>query len=648
MTRLVRLSMLTAAATGLLIVLGGVTRSNPSGAGCGNDWPLCDGGPFPPLDGMAIVEYLHRASAVLVALLVIATAIQAWLTVGKSARTRFAASVATGLILVQGGFGAAETRWELPGSATTHLILAMLFVAATLLTAVLAAAEHGAPSWLAAFAPRAGQHDRGFATLALTGAVVTLLLIVSGGVTSSGDAALSCDAWPWCSGGTIVPDHASDRTWLELSHRTAAIVGAATVALVVWQAMRRPVSRSARRMAEVALGVTVVQVFVGGGYVVTDGSRWLDGAHLVVSAMLWAAMFGVAVAARRPAEAQAALPAGGEVGLGPLLPAATFPASAGSLEGVQAMPQPLAVGTATAALAPILPLPDVRGLIALSKEYIALTKPGILTLLLATTLGGMLAGAAGLPPVWSIVATLIGGALAAGGANALNCYIDRDIDALMSRTKKRGTVTGVIPPRAALTFGLTLSVSAVLLLGLAVNWLAAGLALLGNVYYVLIYTKLLKRRTPQNIVIGGAAGAMPPVVGWAAATGSVSVAAVLMFAIIYYWTPPHFWALALLKQGEYGRAAVPMLPNVRGEEETRWQVLLYTLLLAAVALMLVPFGMDWIYLIGAVVLNGIFVWYAVRLYRSPSKALARRTFFYSLWYLAFIFAAMVADRLILA
>jgi heme o synthase len=281
-------------------------------------------------------------------------------------------------------------------------------------------------------------------------------------------------------------------------------------------------------------------------------------------------------------------------------------------------------------------------------EYIALTKPGILMLLIATELGGMLVAKAGVPRLTLVLAALVGGLLSAGGANALNCWIDRDIDVLMTRTKKRGTATGVISPNAALAFGLATSALGVLVLGLWANWLAAGLALLGNVYYVVVYTKLLKRRTPQNIVIGGAAGAMPPVVGWAAATGHVSVAAIVLFAIIYYWTPPHFWALALLKQGDYGRAAVPMLPVVAGEQETRKQIVLYTAILFAVSLLLIPFGFGEIYLAGALISNGLFLLFALRLYTSPSKQMARQVFFYSLWYLVIIFGAMVADRLILA
>ncbi len=281
-------------------------------------------------------------------------------------------------------------------------------------------------------------------------------------------------------------------------------------------------------------------------------------------------------------------------------------------------------------------------------DYVALTKPGIMTLLLTTTLGAMLIAAAGVPPLWLIVATLIGGTLSAGGANVLNCYLDRDIDAKMPRTSHRATVAGRISPAAALRFGIALTVVSTLELGLLVNWLAAGLALAGNLYYVFIYTAWLKRRTPHNIVIGGAAGAVPPLVGWAAATGSLAPAAWALFAIIFAWTPPHFWALALLKQGEYGRASVPMLPVVAGEAETRRQIVLYSALLLAVCLLLAPLGLGPIYLAAAILLNAIFLGTALRLFFSPSKRLARSLFFFSLWYLALIFAAAVADRLVLA
>jgi protoheme IX farnesyltransferase len=280
-------------------------------------------------------------------------------------------------------------------------------------------------------------------------------------------------------------------------------------------------------------------------------------------------------------------------------------------------------------------------------DYVTLTKPGIMALLLVTTLGAMLIAGQGTPSFGLVLVTMVGGVLTAGGANVLNCYIDRDIDAKMPRTRKRGTANGSISPVAALTFGVALTVSGFLLLGLVVNWLAALLALAGNLYYVFVYTLWLKRTTPHNIVVGGAAGAVPPLVGWAAVTGTLSAPAWILFAIIFYWTPPHFWALALLKQGEYGRVHVPMLPVVAGETETRRQIFMYTIMLAAVSLLLVPFGMSWIYFFGAIMLGGWFLRLAYKLLTDPSKALARKTFFYSIWYVAGLFAVMVTDRLML-
>lgn len=287
------------------------------------------------------------------------------------------------------------------------------------------------------------------------------------------------------------------------------------------------------------------------------------------------------------------------------------------------------------------------GIMAMVSEYIALTKPGIMALLLFTTLGAMLVASPTLPDFWLIVLTLIGGWMIAGGANAYNCVYDRDIDAVMPRTRKRGTANGSISALNGFLFATALTVGGFLVLGFGANWVAAFIGLAGNFYYSVIYTVILKRRTSQNIVIGGAAGAMPPLVGWAAVTGSISAPAWILFALIFYWTPPHFWSLALLKQGEYGRAGVPMLPNVSGEEETRKQIVLYTIMMVAVSLLLQPFGMGWIYLISAVALGGYFLRLALQLLSSPSKARARRTFFFSIWYVAGIFLAMSVDRMIL-
>jgi protoheme IX farnesyltransferase len=251
---------------------------------------------------------------------------------------------------------------------------------------------------------------------------------------------------------------------------------------------------------------------------------------------------------------------------------------------------------------------------------------------------------AGDPSPALVMLTCLGGYLSAGGAGAVNHFFDRDIDAQMRRTANRPIPAGRISPAAALSFGCLLAALSVAQLTLTVNPLAAGLSFAGFLGYVLIYTMWLKRRTPQNIVIGGAAGAMPPLVGWAAVRGSVGGTAVLLFFIVFFWTPPHFWALSLLMKGEYEKVNVPMMPVARGEAETRKQILLYTALLYAVTQL--PFcagGFGVTYLIASLVLGIGFIWGALRLYRRPERAHALQLYLYSLAYLALLFGAMVLD-----
>jgi protoheme IX farnesyltransferase len=285
------------------------------------------------------------------------------------------------------------------------------------------------------------------------------------------------------------------------------------------------------------------------------------------------------------------------------------------------------------------PLAGARQVVA---DYVALTKPRVQTLLLFTTATTMLV--AGSPPVGLILLTCLGGYLSAGGAGAVNHYYDRDIDARMARTADRPVPSGRVAPRAALWFGITLATLAAIELALVVNPLAAALSLAGFLGYTLVYTVWLKRRTPQNIVIGGAAGAIPPLVGWAAATGGLDGTALYLFAIVFFWTPPHFWALSLLMKGEYEKVGVPMLPVVRGEQETRRQILLYSVLLYAVTQL--PFcagGFGDVYLVASLVLGGLFMGGAYLLYRRADRRSALRLYLFSLLYLAALFASMVAD-----
>jgi protoheme IX farnesyltransferase len=279
------------------------------------------------------------------------------------------------------------------------------------------------------------------------------------------------------------------------------------------------------------------------------------------------------------------------------------------------------------------------------RDYITLTKPRIMSLLLVTGFCGMIVGARGWPGTATAVTAMAGLALACGGASALNHVLDRDIDPLMgARTKKRPVASGRVSPSRALEFGLALSAFSFVLLASTVNVLTAVLALVGNLFYVLVYTRWLKRTTPQNIVIGGAAGAVPPLVGWAAATGNVTVPALLLFIIVFVWTPPHFWALALLIKDNYKAAGVPMLPVVKGERETARQIVLYSIGLVAVTLLPWAWGtVGLLYLASALGLGAAFLWFAERLRRETTPRRAMLLFHYSLLYLALLFAAMALD-----
>ena len=279
------------------------------------------------------------------------------------------------------------------------------------------------------------------------------------------------------------------------------------------------------------------------------------------------------------------------------------------------------------------------------RDYVTLTKPRIMSLLLLTGVCGMFVGEGGVPPLGALAVMTLGLALACGGASALNHVLDADIDKLMGkRTRNRPVAQGRVPVARALEFGLALTALSFVLLGSFTNVLTAVLALVGNLFYVLVYTRWLKRSTPQNIVIGGAAGAVPPLVGWSAATGNLSIPALALFAIVFFWTPPHFWALSLLMKDDYAKAGVPMLPVVRGERETRKQILLYSLLLYAVTQL--PFcagGFGGVYLAASITLGAVFIGGAVRLYRRADRRSALWLYLYSLAYLALLFAAMVAD-----
>ncbi|MGK2930664.1 MAG: heme o synthase [Acidimicrobiales bacterium] len=280
-------------------------------------------------------------------------------------------------------------------------------------------------------------------------------------------------------------------------------------------------------------------------------------------------------------------------------------------------------------------------------SYVALTKPRIIELLLVTTVPTQIVAAEGIPSVWLMVATVLGGTLAAGGANAINMYVDRDIDKLMKRTQHRPLATGAIEPRSALIFAVTLEIVAFLFLWGTVNLLSAVLAVVACLFYVFVYTLWLKRTSRHNIVIGGAAGAVPVLIGWSSVTNSLGWAPIVLFAVIFYWTPPHFWALAIRYKDDYAAADVPMLPVVANPRATCGRIILYTGLLWALTLVFAPVAdMGVIYIVAAVVLGGIFTFQTVRLFLDPTPARAMRVFGWSITYVTLLFGAMAVDQIV--
>ena len=587
------LSVATALVTYALVVLGGVVRVSGSGLGC-PDWPLCHGRLLPPLDVHAIIEYSHRTTASLTSTLVVLTAVVAWVAWRRRRDIVIPATVALVLLVVQVVLGAITVRLELPPMIVlAHLATAMALLAAVCVTAV------------AVIVPRpAVPAGRGSVRLARAAAGGTYLLILSGSLVVGSGASGSCNAWPLCGGGFSLAFDGYPA--IQLLHRgLAAAVGLLIVFSLLALLNRYREERAVRATVALTLAALAFQVAVGAAVVTLHLPAALRGLHLALASAVWAGTVILAVLADR------------------------LPSAGGS------------VGVTDAARAPSRPAREVV------LDYVSLAKPRIIPLLLITALGGMMMAERGWPSTGLVVLTLAGGALAAAGAGAINCWIDRDLDGAMLRTRRRPLPDGRIAPSHALLFGIVLGLAAFILLAFWVNVLAATLAISGLLFYVFIYTLWLKRWTVQNIVIGGAAGAVPPVVGWAAVTHRVDLTAIYLFAVIFLWTPPHFWALALRLKGDYARAQVPMLPVVRGEAVARRQILVYTVVLVGVTLAVVVTGaLGLLYLAGAVVLGGAFIALALVNLRSQRQRWSRLLFDYSIAYLGLLFAVMVADRMI--
>ena len=595
MSRFAKLAVAAAAATFILIAVGGLVRATDSGLGC-PDWPLCFGDWLPPTELHAWIEHTHRlVAAAFVGPLVGALALITVLTDRRRDTPLLAAAVAAGiLVIVQSLLGAAVV---LRGLAA-ELVTAHLGMALVVLGAVIFIAERAVHGPMPAARPRPG-----LTRLAGLSAIAIFAQMLLGSWVTGHHAGLAYVDFPLMDGG-LVPVVATSEQAVHAAHRALSVVVGALVAwtaIVVW---RETHAGLPRRLALALVVLVAVQVALGGLNVASRLSAFFVVPHLAVGAAVWGGSVWLLLVTRRLRASEL-----------------TVRARARSTEGG--------------------PVDTVRA-------YVALMKPRIIELLLVTTVPTMVLAQGGIPSPWLVGAVVLGGTLAAGGANAINMYVDRDIDDIMRRTRHRPLPRHAVGAASALRFGLALSVAAFAWLTITVNLLSALLALSAIAFYVFVYTLWLKRSTPQNIVIGGAAGCAPVLVAWAAVTGEVGLPALVLFAIVFYWTPPHFWALALRYRGDYAAARVPMLPVVRGEVETARQIVLYTIALVAVSLLLLPAaGMGWVYLVAAVVLGAMFVVGALQLRADAGNGRAAiRLFRYSITYLTLLFAAVAADALL--
>lgn len=585
--------IITAILVFVLIVVGGVVSASNSGNAC-PDWPTCLGTWAPPQDPSAFLNYTHRFLTALVAPFLVASAWIVWRRYRNQPVLFHSILVASISFAVQIGLGAViaispnmkESGWL----QVVHLLLSLIAMAGVVIA--------GAASFYPSTQQVHFNFRSPFSRRSIWLLVSLFALLMSGAIVKASDIGTVCTSWPFCSPG-VFPQNPAEA--LNLIHR--GLVGLSgllvvSVLLKAWRGQRTqtPVLTAATAtavlfFAQALLGAKLVQSF-------PTHLIWLHQATAVAS---WGSLIVLVTTA----------------GL-----------ANRSREDEQTEEQ--------AAI-------QRKGLLL---DFLMLTKPIVVALLLVTTYAGMVIAGQNWPSLSLTFWTMLGGFLAAGGSGAINQFIDRVDDGKMQRTQKRPIPSGRLTAGEGLAFGVGIALASFYLMVAFVNLLAALLTLSGIVYYVLLYSIFLKKTTVQNIVIGGGAGAIPPLVGWAAVTGSLNIPSLLLFAIVFMWTPPHFWALALVRSKDYARAGVPMLPVVRGEKETRGQIMLYTIELVVLTLLLPLFGLGGsIYLVGAVVLGGWLILSAWQVWKKGGNKLAWKMYRYSSMYLAFLFVALMIDRL---
>ena len=593
------LTMSAAIMVFLVIVLGGIVRVTGSGGVC-PDWPTCFGQWTPPSGDNAIIDYLHRFTTLLVVPLIASAALLAYWRFRSERRFTWPLSAALGLLGIQIALGAGyvtpQVGLERPWVTATHLGLSLLILAAVLFVTVLAFSLYRSSGLARAVRLR---FRTPFARLSILTLALIFILLISGTVVAGSQSLSACTNWPLCS-GTIIPQDSA--TWINVIHHLIVALASIMVLALFVQAWRTQRTQTPVLVATTATAVLFFAQALMGSQLVGNFPVYLLALHQATAVSVWAAMVVQATS----------------VGL-----------AARSVEDER------------------LEAADFANRTGMARDFLMLTKPIVVGLLLVTTFAGMVIGARSWPSLSIAFWTLLGGFMAAGGSGAINQYIDRYDDLKMQRTQKRPIPAGRLTSGEGLAFGIGIALASFYLMVAFVNLLAALLSLAGIIYYVLLYSIFLKKTTVQNIVIGGGAGAIPPLVGWAAATGHLNIPSLFLFAVVFMWTPPHFWALSIVRRKDYARARVPMMPVIRGEKETRWQIFIYTIELVALTLFLPLFGLGGsVYLIGAAVLGGWLLLAAWKVWRQGGNKVAWKMYRYSSMYLAFLFFVLMIDRLL--